>query len=115
MNRILFTAAGCPRCSIAKKFMQEKGLGYEEHDIGGEGKELFSRFYRDYRSAISRGKEGIEFPVLSDGASIRQGVAPIIAHLTAGTRLDRFHWAERIGKRVGRRGPCIQRRSGRGE
>jgi pyruvate-formate lyase-activating enzyme len=70
--------------------MQEKGLAYEEHDIGREGKELFSRFYRDHRGAISRGKEGIEFPVLSDGDSIRQGVAPVVAHLHAGARLEGF-------------------------
>lgn len=90
MNRILFTAAGCPRCSIARKFMQEKDLGYEEHDIGGEGKELFNRFYRDHRDAIIRGRDGIEFPVLADGPSIRQGVARVIAYLRAGSRLDGF-------------------------
>jgi pyruvate formate lyase activating enzyme len=90
MNRILFTAAGCARCSIARKFMQKQGIGYEEHDIGGEGKEIFNRFYRDYRGVIVRGKEGIEFPILADGALIRQGVAGVIAHLHAGTRLDGF-------------------------
>ncbi len=90
MNRILFTAAGCARCSIARKFMQEKGFGYEEQDIAGEGKELFNRFYRDHRDAVVRGKDGIGFPILADGPSIRQGVAQVIAHLRAGNRLDGF-------------------------
>ncbi len=90
MDRILFTAAGCARCNIVKKFMREKGLEFEEHDIGGEGKELFSQFYRDHRSAIFRGKEGIEFPVFADGSTVRQGVAPVITYLRAGGRLDGF-------------------------
>lgn len=90
MNPVLFTAAGCARCKIAKKFMREQGIAYEEHDAVGEGKELFGQFYRAHRSAIFRGKEGIEFPVLVDSAEIRQGVAVVIAWLLAGSRLDGF-------------------------
>jgi pyruvate formate lyase activating enzyme len=90
LNRLLFTAAGCARCNIAKKFLREKGLEYEELDIGGEGKDRFARFYRENRGAIFRGREGIEFPVLADGAAIRQGVAAVIAHVLAGGRLDGF-------------------------
>jgi len=86
----LFTAAGCARCKIAKKFMDEKGIGYEEHDISGEGKDLFGQFYRANRAAIFRGKEGIEFPVLAEGASVRQGVGVVIATLYAGKGLDGF-------------------------
>jgi len=86
----LFTATGCARCKIAKKFMDEKGIGYEEHDISGEGKDLFGRFYRNNRSSVYRGKEGIEFPVFTDGTIIRQGVGVVIAFLRAGTRLDGF-------------------------
>jgi pyruvate-formate lyase-activating enzyme/glutaredoxin len=86
----LFAATGCARCKIAKKFMDEKGIGYEEHDISGEGKDLFGRFYRNNRSSVYRGKEGIEFPVFTDGTIIRQGVGVVIAFLRAGTRLDGF-------------------------
>jgi pyruvate-formate lyase-activating enzyme/glutaredoxin len=86
----LFTATGCARCKIAKKFMDEKGIGYEEHDISGEGKDLFAQFYRNNRSSVYRGKEGIEFPVFTDGTIIRQGVGVVIAFLRAGTRLDGF-------------------------
>jgi glutaredoxin len=70
-NRILFTAAGCVRCTIAKKFMLERGLACEEHDIGGEGKDLFNRFYREHRSAVFRGRGGIEFPVFADAEIIK--------------------------------------------
>lgn len=90
MSYTLFTATGCARCKIAKKFMDEKGIGYEEHDISGEGKDLFGQFYRNNRSSVYRGKEGIEFPVFTDGTIIRQGVGVVIAFLRAGTRLDGF-------------------------
>jgi len=98
MNRILFTAAGCARCIIARKFMIERSIACEEHDAVGEGKELFGRFYRDHRSAIFRGKEGIEFPVLAEGAEIRQGVAAVIAWLLAGPRLDGFIGRSELSK-----------------
>ena len=90
MSRILFTAAGCARCGIAKKFMQEIGIACEEHDVTGDGKERFGQFYRANRSAIFRGKDGIEFPVLAEEAAIRQGVAVVIGYLHAGARLDGF-------------------------
>ena len=98
MNRILFTAAGCARCIIARKFMIERSIACEEHDAVGEGKELFGRFHRDHRSAIFRGKEGIEFPVLAEGAEIRQGVAAVIAWLLAGPRLDGFIGRSELSK-----------------
>ena len=90
MSYTLFTATGCARCRIAKKFMDEKGIGYEEHDVRGEGKDLFGQFYRDHRSSVYRGKEGIEFPVFTDGTIIRQGVGVVVAFLCAGTGLDGF-------------------------
>jgi pyruvate-formate lyase-activating enzyme/glutaredoxin len=90
MNRILFTAAGCARCSIARKFMQENGIACEEQDVTGDGKERFGQFYRENRGAISRGRDGIEFPVLAEDAAIRQGVAAVIGYLHAGARLDGF-------------------------
>jgi pyruvate-formate lyase-activating enzyme len=90
LSRTLFTAAGCARCNIARKFMREKGMACEEHDINGEGKDLFGQFYRAHRRAIFRGPEGIEFPVLGDGASVRQGVGGVIGYLHSGTKLDGF-------------------------
>lgn len=91
MNGIrLFTAAGCPRCSIAKRFMQERGIAYAEIDATGAGKEAFGQFYRLNRQAVHRGPDGIEFPVLADETSIRQGVGVVVAYLQAGRRLDGF-------------------------
>ena len=54
MSLTLFTAAGCARCNIAKKFMQEKCIAYDEHDAVGEGKECFGQFYRTHRQAVVR-------------------------------------------------------------
>jgi glutaredoxin len=90
MSRVLFTAAGCARCSIARKFMQKNGIACEEHDVIGDGKERFGQFYRAHRGAIFRGRDGIEFPVLAEDAAIRQGVAVVIGYLHAGARLDGF-------------------------
>jgi pyruvate formate lyase activating enzyme len=90
MGLTLFTATGCARCNIAKKFMLEKNIAFEEHDAVGEGKERFGQFYRAHRHAVVRGREGVEFPVLADGDAIRQGVAPVIAYLHSGRRLDGF-------------------------
>jgi pyruvate formate lyase activating enzyme len=70
--------------------LQEKGIAYEEHDIKGEGRDLFGPFYRAHRSAIFRGPEGIEFPVLGDGTSVRQGVGVVIGYLHSATKLDGF-------------------------
>jgi pyruvate formate lyase activating enzyme len=90
MSLMLFTASGCARCRIAKKFMRGKNLAFEEHDAIGEAKAFFGQFYRAHRGAVFRGQEGIEFPVLADGHEVRQGVAAVIAWLQAGARLDGF-------------------------
>jgi pyruvate formate lyase activating enzyme len=98
MSLILFTATGCTRCQIAKKFMHEKSLVFEEHDAIAEGKELFGAFYRAQRAAIIRGADGVEFPVLADGSEIRQGVAAVIAWLQTGARLDGFIGRSEVSK-----------------
>jgi pyruvate-formate lyase-activating enzyme len=98
MSLTLFTAAGCARCRVARKFMYERGIAWDEHDAVGEGKERFGQFYRAHRSAIFRGREGIEFPVLTDGAEVRQGVAVVIAWLLAGSKLDGFIGRSELSK-----------------
>ena len=90
MGNTIFTATGCSRCKIAKKFMDEHGIPFQELDISAEGKDRFGQFYRNNRSSVYRGKEGIEFPVFTDGTIIRQGVGVVIAFLHAGTKLDGF-------------------------
>jgi pyruvate formate lyase activating enzyme len=75
---------------MTKRFMQENGMGYEEFDIKAEGQEAFSEFYRANRSMIYRGKDGVEFPVLTDGEIIRQGVGAVVAYLLSGDKLTGF-------------------------
>ena len=90
MGNRIFSATGCVRCKIAKKFMDEKGIAYEDLDIKGNGMQTFREFYGANRSAIYRGDEGIEFPIYTDGKAIRQGVGVVIAYLVAETGLDGF-------------------------
>jgi len=90
MSHTLFTAAGCARCKITKRFMIEQGIAFDEFDIKSEGKEDFARFYRANRDAIFRDEDGVEFPVFTDGSVIRQGVGVVIGHLIAGDGLDGF-------------------------
>jgi pyruvate formate lyase activating enzyme len=90
MSHTIFTATGCVRCKITKRFMTEQGIDFDEFDIKSEGKEDFARFYRANRNAIFRDKDGVEFPVFTDGRAIRQGVGVVIGHLIAGEGLDGF-------------------------
>jgi pyruvate-formate lyase-activating enzyme/glutaredoxin len=90
MGNTIYTATGCSRCKIAKKFMDEHVIPFEELDIKAEGRDAFGQFYRSNRSCVFRGKEGIEFPIFTDGSVIRQGVGVVLAYLHAGTKLDGF-------------------------
>jgi len=90
MSNTIYTATGCSRCKIAKKFMEERGIACQDLDIKAEGKDAFGQFYRDSRSAVFRGKEGIEFPIFTDDTTIRQGVGVVLAYLHAGKKLDGF-------------------------
>jgi pyruvate-formate lyase-activating enzyme/glutaredoxin len=90
MTNRIFSATGCARCNITKRFMKEKGLHYDEYDFKADGKEAFAKFYRAHRAEIYRDKDGVEFPVFTDGQVIRQGVSVVIGHLIAGDGLDGF-------------------------
>lgn len=90
MNNTLFTASGCVRCKIAKSFLDERGILFDEFDIKGDGKEPFGQFYRKNRKRIIRDKNMLEFPIFTDGQIIRQGVGVILAYLLSGSRLDSF-------------------------
>jgi pyruvate formate lyase activating enzyme len=90
MSFVIFTATGCERCNTAKSFMNDKGISYEEKDIKGYGREAFNLFYRENRSRIYRGKEGLEFPILFTGEDVIQGVGEIIGWLQAGDNLTGF-------------------------
>ena len=90
MTNQLYTATGCARCNITKRFMQENDIPYAEYDFKGDGKEAFAQFYRTNRKDIFRDKDGVEFPVFTDGNVIRQGVSVVISYLIAGDDLRGF-------------------------
>lgn len=90
MSNTIYSATGCVRCKIAKKFMDDQGIAYEDLNIKGDGMEAFRKFYGANRSSIHRGEEGLEFPIFTDGTVIRQGVGVVIAYLLAETKLDGF-------------------------
>jgi pyruvate formate lyase activating enzyme len=98
MDRTLFTAAGCNRCKIAKRFMDARGFVYTEKDIKGSWREDFRRFYAAHRAAIHRGESGVQFPILIEGTEIRQGLGGVLAYVEADTGLDGFvGYGERTG------------------
>lgn len=90
MSFTIYTATGCTRCKIIKQLMNEKGIAFEEQDMKAEGKEAFQKFYAANRKAIFRGPDGVEFPLLYDGTTIKQGIGACVAFLLSGTKLDGF-------------------------
>ncbi len=90
MSFTIYTATGCTRCKIIKQLMNEKGIAFEEQDMKAEGKEAFQKFYAANRKAIFRGPDGVEFPLLHDGTTLRQGIGACVAYLLSGTKLDGF-------------------------
>lgn len=77
----IYTATGCTRCKIIMAKMRDLGMAYQEFDMKSEGKEAFQRFYSANRAAIYRGPDGVEFPILTDGKTIHQGLGPALAWL----------------------------------
>ncbi len=90
MTHQIYTATGCARCRITKRYMQENDISYEEFDFKADGREAFSQFYRSHRKEIFRDKDGVEFPVFTDGRAICQGVSVIVGYLIGGGDLSGF-------------------------
>lgn len=90
MTNTIFSATGCARCAVTKRYMKEHAIDYTEYDIKADGKDEFAKFYRENRTAIFRDKDGVEFPVFTDGSVIRQGVSVVIAYLLCGDGLQGF-------------------------
>ena len=86
----VFSATGCVRCRIAKQFLNERGLTFQDHDALGEGRQAFRSFYQSNRQKIYRGPEGVEFPVYHEGDVIRQGLPGVVAYQIGGSALDGF-------------------------
>lgn len=90
MNPILFSATGCVRCRIAADFMDDRSMSFDKPDALGQGKDAFKQFYRKHRSAVTRGPDGVAFPILFTGDAVIQGLGPVLAFLQAGNALDSF-------------------------
>lgn len=90
MNITVYSATGCTRCKIVKGFMDEKNIPYVDYDMKADGKDEFQSFYKANRQAVYRGPDGIEFPIVTDGHRISQGIAVAIASLQSGEKLDGF-------------------------
>jgi len=90
MCNIIFSATGCARCKMVKEFMDKNGITYVDKNMKAEGKEDFQKFYKENRKDVFRGAAGVEFPVLTDGEVIKQGVAACIGYLHSGKKLDGF-------------------------
>lgn len=90
MEKHLYTAEGCSRCSIIKDFMADRKIEFIEKDIKGEGKEDFKVFYKQNRKQVRRGTNGIEFPILHTDGSVLQGISPILSRILTNGKLDQF-------------------------
>ena len=90
MTITLYSATGCVRCKIARQFLNERGLTFQDYDALGEGRQAFRSFYQENRQNIYRGPEGVEFPIFCDGEVIRQGLPAVVAHLIGGPALNGF-------------------------
>jgi len=90
MTITLYSATGCVRCKVARQFLNGRGLTFQDYDALGEGRQAFRSFYQANRRNITRGPEGVEFPIFCDGEVIRQGLPAVVAHLIGGPALNGF-------------------------
>jgi len=90
MPIIIYSAKGCLRCKIVKQFLNDSGRTYQDVDALGEGRKPFREFYQNNREKIYRGPDGVEFPIYSDGETVRQGLPMVLAQLIAGPSLIGF-------------------------
>lgn len=90
MSNTLFSATGCARCKITKNYMRENKIDFDEFDFKADGKDAFNKFYRANRNQIFRDRDGVEFPIFTDGKVIRQGVSVVIGYLLAKDELSGF-------------------------
>jgi pyruvate formate lyase activating enzyme len=90
MSITIYSAPGCLRCKILKQFLTDAGRSFEDFDGLGAAKERFKAFYRDNRDRIHRGPDGVEFPILYEGETLKQGLPMALGYLVAGPALDGF-------------------------
>lgn len=98
MTHQVYSATGCTRCKILKSFLTRQDIPFEEYDMLADGKEAFQEFYKNNRKHITRGKDGVIFPIFTDGEAIRQGVADTIGYAIGGYALDGYFSVGCLGK-----------------
>lgn len=86
----IYSAPGCLRCKIVKQFLNDSGRTYQDVDALGQECKTFKTFYQNHRKKIYRGPDGVEFPIFSEGETVRQGLPMVLAHLVAGSGLKGF-------------------------
>jgi len=74
MSNTIYTATGCSRCKIAKKYMDERGLPTRTSTSRATEGCLWPILQKQPERCLPR-KGGIEFPIFTDDAAIRQGSA----------------------------------------
>ena len=86
----VFSSAGCIRCGIVTRHLEDKGIAFVGHDIKTPaGNAAFKAFYREHRSHIRRDAGGIFFPVVMDGdGRITQDAGCTLARFMTGGDLS---------------------------
>ena len=85
----IFTSPGCIRCVIVKNYLKDAGVPFEEYDIKTpDGDKAFKVFYRENRSRVRRDRDGIFFPVVTDGEHITQDAGATLAWFICGSGLE---------------------------
>ncbi len=90
MSITIFSAPGCLRCKIVKQYLADAERDFQDSDALGEAKERFKAFYRNNRGKIHRRADGVEFPILCEGETLKQGLPMVLGYLIAGSALDGF-------------------------
>jgi glutaredoxin 3 len=50
MNIVIYTKSGCPNCTTAKRFLDDKGIGYEERSMDNPDEwQRFMAAYSNFR------------------------------------------------------------------
>ncbi len=78
----LYTKPHCRHSAIVKKYLESQDIEWKEICIANE-KSAFDAFYEEKQSVLYRNAEDIEFPIYSDGETVKQGAAEVLAYLMA--------------------------------
>ncbi|NNG01515.1 MAG: hypothetical protein HKM93_19160 [Desulfobacteraceae bacterium] len=90
MPLTLYTATGCAKCNVVRRFLDDHDLSFTEYNVRDADNTGFREFYASHRLSILRGKDGIYFPILFNGRKVYQDLLPILGFLQSGDRPLRF-------------------------